>query len=267
MSGRNRCLVPAAALAVAATLPYLVLKVDWVLGGTLGMTDPRSLASRTYRVGNAMTIVMDLAVVGLAVHLCRPDVLRLPARPVRVCLWVASGFLVPLPVTVIAVLVSGSQESEATSGLAPWVWVMVYGGFVAQGIGLLTAFGVRERAEWRIHHDHRTQLLALLWTGAGCCGLVAVLAAHEGGPTTVTAIVASGCATVAGLALSRGWLITTWVVTAGATMWSLWLLGPTQVAGGTLAPVLRLTCAACVLCGGLSVVLGWRGRLGVRVVR
>ena len=265
--GLGRWLVSAAALAASATVPYLVLKVDWVLGGTLGMTDPGSLSNATYRVGNALTIVMDLAVVGLALHLIRPEVLRLPVRPVRAAFWAASGFLVPLPVILVAVLISGSQESEATSGLASWVWVLVYGGFVAQGIGLLTAFGISERAGWHLREGRGTRTLAVMWGSLGCLGLAATVTADPAGPTMVTALVASGCATVAGLAFNKGWVTTTWSMTAGATMWSLWLLGPTQVAGEPLPLGLRLSCAMIVLAGALTTIQGWRGRLSVRTAR
>jgi hypothetical protein len=266
-AGLGRWLVPAATLAASATVPYLVLKVDWVFGGTLGMTDSGSLSNTTYRVGNALTILMDLAVVALALHLIRPEILGLPQRPVRAAFWAASGFLVPLPVILVAVLASGSQESQATSGLSSWVWLLVYGGFVAQGIGLLTAFAISERTDWRVCSGRSTRQLTLLWGTFGCLGIAATVTAHPAGPTMVTALVGSGCATMAGLALYRGWVITTWSMTAGATTWSLWLLGPTQIASGSLPLALGLSCAANVLVGALSVVQGWGGRLSVRAAR
>jgi hypothetical protein len=57
---------------VAATFPYLALKLNWVLGGTIGMADPGVFDNPWYRVANLVTLAMDLAVVLAAAALTHP---------------------------------------------------------------------------------------------------------------------------------------------------------------------------------------------------
>jgi hypothetical protein len=45
--------------AVAATFPYLALKLNWVLGGTVGMADPRMFDNTWHRVANLVNLAMD----------------------------------------------------------------------------------------------------------------------------------------------------------------------------------------------------------------
>jgi hypothetical protein len=74
-------------------LPFLALKLNWVLGGTVGMADPSVFDNTRYRVANITTLAMDLTVVLVAVAFTHPRGRRLPARLVLVPVWIASGFL------------------------------------------------------------------------------------------------------------------------------------------------------------------------------
>ncbi|MGH3862331.1 hypothetical protein [Actinokineospora sp.] len=132
--------------AVAATFPYLALKLTWIFGGTVGIVgaDMNELL-----VANIATVFMDLIVLVTALALTRPWGLRLPAPVVVVPMWLASGMLAPI--VLLAPLLPallGDAPSGDGAFLRPWVYAVVYGGFALQGVLLMAAFVLYTRARW-----------------------------------------------------------------------------------------------------------------------
>ncbi|OZM76281.1 hypothetical protein CFP66_41725 [Pseudonocardia sp. MH-G8] len=136
-------------LAAAGTLPYLVLKLLWLSGSTIGVREPAFLSDPVIVVANAVTFAMDLLVIGLVFALTSRWGERLPAWLVLLPVWVGTGFLVPmvvsvLPATVVEVL-SGTPAPEV---FEPWLQPLVYGGFAWQGVFLMAAFGAHVVRRW-----------------------------------------------------------------------------------------------------------------------
>lgn len=134
-------------LTIAACLPYLTLKVLWLSGRSIGATDAAGAATLTdprHIVGNLVTVGMELVAIGLVLALTYSWGRRLPAALVLVPVWVGTGLLAPLvlglPLGLVAEAVGGGAAAPADNGLAGWVFAVVYGGFIVQAVGLLTAF-------------------------------------------------------------------------------------------------------------------------------
>lgn len=134
-------------LAVVAPFPYLCLKVAWVAGSQLGITEPGELAGSTYRAANVASIGADLIAVVVALALFQPFGRRLSGWLVLGPMWLATGFL-----GVILVLAPLSAPFAAASstgrGLAGWVYVLVYGSFLIQGTALLGLFALYAAERW-----------------------------------------------------------------------------------------------------------------------
>ncbi|MFH0521169.1 hypothetical protein ACHBTE_28815 [Streptomyces sp. M41] len=154
-AGRSRRLLRA--VAVLACVPYLSLKVAWIAGSRLGIPDGSSLLEHraTMAVANSVTVLMDGAVIVLALLLTRPWGLRVPAWLLAVPAWVATGLLAPImagfPVQLIADLLGGSMETTGGSGepfLDAWVFGVVYTGFIVQGLALGALFVLYARDRW-----------------------------------------------------------------------------------------------------------------------
>ncbi|MEV0378822.1 hypothetical protein [Nonomuraea sp. NPDC050643] len=138
----------AAIVAIAAMLPYLTLKVLWLTGGSAGVTDP-ALMSDPAMVGlNAMTFGMDAVGLLLALAFTMRWGLRLPAWLVLLPLWVGTGLLSVVAVSAPIVVAVAGLEVFGGGVIEPWVYLMVYGGFIGQGIGLMTAFALYSRDRW-----------------------------------------------------------------------------------------------------------------------
>ena len=180
------------ALAIAGCVPYLVLKLLWLSGGRVGIPEDSVLlegdGTVLYAV-NALTLAMDALVVLLALALVRPWGRRLPAPPLLLPLWVATGLLAPMVVAVPAHallgLFGGASSTSGGGGdeapfLEGWVSQVVYGSFTVQGLalGVLLSGYVRDR-----------------W-GHALRGLVRDLPAPTGRATRVLAGLAIGVATV-----------------------------------------------------------------------
>ena len=139
---------------VAAVLPYLCLKLCWLSGSTVGLTKPQLAESPTLSALNTLTLAMDSVAALVALALTYRWGRRIPAWLLLPPMWVASGFLgtavlvVPLQIAVDAA--SGSSFSAPNGFLASWVYALVYGGFMVQGIGLLIAFALYSGARWPI---------------------------------------------------------------------------------------------------------------------
>jgi hypothetical protein len=144
--GRVRLLVGCG--AIAATIPYLLLKLHWILGGTVGMVDPARLQNATYFYANIVTFGMDLVAVVIALACTSAWGLRIPAALVLLPTWLATGFLLPIVVLLPLVAATSNWPTQHDDALAAWVYGLVYTGFAVQGVLLLAAFALYTRARW-----------------------------------------------------------------------------------------------------------------------
>jgi hypothetical protein len=136
-------------LAAAGTLPYLTLKIGWLAGGTAGVRDPGFLADPAIVAANAVTFAMDLVVIGLALALTHRWGDRLPVWLVLLPVWVGTGFLVPMVVSIMpAITVETLSGGLHSSAFEPWLQPLVYGGFAWQGVFLCAAFAAHSVRRW-----------------------------------------------------------------------------------------------------------------------
>jgi hypothetical protein len=145
------------AVAIAACLPYLVLKAGWVLGSEVGIPRGSSLldGGATLRVVNTVGVLMDLGVVVLALLLTCLWGRRVPGWLLVGPVWLATGLLTPIvlayPVQLVLRATSGSPNEGPAAGepfLAEWVFSVVYSGFIAQGLSLGALFVLYARRRW-----------------------------------------------------------------------------------------------------------------------
>ncbi|MFE9024224.1 hypothetical protein ACFYNL_37515 [Streptomyces sp. NPDC007808] len=145
------------AVTVLACVPYLSLKFAWIAGSRLGIPDGSSLLEHraTMAVANGVTVLMDGAVIVLALVLTRPWGLRVPAWLLGVPAWVATGLLAPImagfPAQLLVDALGGTTATTADSGepfLDAWVFGVVYVGFIVQGLALGTLFVLYARDRW-----------------------------------------------------------------------------------------------------------------------
>ncbi|MEO3752860.1 hypothetical protein [Streptomyces sp. B6B3] len=146
------------ALAIASCLPYLTLKTAWLAGSHVGIPEGSELRTpdgeTTLFALNLLTVLMDAAVIVLAVALTRPWGRRLPAWLVLGPLWAATGLLAPIlvgfPTSVLAEATSsGSAVSEQHElYLDDWVFTVVYSGFSVQALALGGLFALAVRDRW-----------------------------------------------------------------------------------------------------------------------
>ncbi|MEV0645272.1 hypothetical protein AB0I28_08400 [Phytomonospora sp. NPDC050363] len=146
----------ACGLLVVATLPYLILKIHWLFGGTAGLND---MADTTQLDAlNAFTAGMDLVAALLAGVFAFRRGLRAPAWLILFPVWVGTGLLgqivVGMPFQALAAALSGdpllpsAPADEPPPPVAAWVFGMVYAGFVVQGVAFLVAFLLYARGRW-----------------------------------------------------------------------------------------------------------------------
>ncbi|MGK5733441.1 hypothetical protein [Streptomyces sp. URMC 124] len=230
------------AVTIAACLPYLGLKVAWVAGSHLGIPEGSRLrgAGASLVVANAVTILMDAAVVVLALLLTRPWGKRVPAWLLVLPMWGAVGLLVPImygfPAQLVVRALGGSAAPSGRGGgeepfLDEWVFGVVYTGFIVQGLALGTLFVLYARERWghlwrgrvgdlpahQLGRGRRAALTAaavlavlpggvhLMWTCGVSAGLSPDLAAQYSGDFAAgeSGYVLYAAATVAGVALLR----------------------------------------------------------------
>ncbi|MEV7788904.1 hypothetical protein AB0O72_26500 [Streptomyces sp. NPDC088106] len=146
------------AVAVVACLPYLALKTVWVAGGQIGIPAGSPLLDHPtgMAVANVLTILMDGAVIVLALLLTRPWGRAVPAWLLAVPMWVATGLLAPImagyPLQLLVRAFGGG--AAGTSGgdgepfLHEWVFAVVYTGFIVQGLALGALFVLYARERW-----------------------------------------------------------------------------------------------------------------------
>ncbi len=146
-------------VAIASCLPYTGLKTAWTAGSRIGIPDGSPLldGGTALAVANGATVLMDGAVVVLALLLTRPWGLRVPAWLLVLPMWVASGLLLPImtafPVQLVVRVLGGGGgrpvgEGSSEPFLDPWVFGVVYGGFIVQGIALGSLFALYARERW-----------------------------------------------------------------------------------------------------------------------
>ncbi|WP_316762130.1 hypothetical protein [Streptomyces herbicida] len=139
-------------VAIVACLPYLCLKLAWIAGSHLGIPDGSPLLKHrvTMVVANGLTVLMDATVIVLALLLTRPWGRRVPSWLLAVPMWVATGLLAPIMVgfPLQMVVHGGSDSGDGRPFLDGWVFGVVYGGFIVQGLALGALFVGYARERW-----------------------------------------------------------------------------------------------------------------------
>ncbi|WP_438483574.1 hypothetical protein [Streptomyces sp. S186] len=135
-----------------------MLKVVWFAGGRLGIPvhSPLRRDGDSLMALNGLTVVMDAAVVVLAFLLTRPWGRGVPGWLLAVPMWCATGLLTPIVVVFPAQTVAGALAGRTGAGpgggpdalLEPWVWTVVYTGFIVQALALGTLFVRYARHRW-----------------------------------------------------------------------------------------------------------------------
>ncbi|MFE3450748.1 hypothetical protein ACFXJ8_17625 [Nonomuraea sp. NPDC059194] len=257
--------ITAAAVAMAATLPYLTIKIFWLTGSTVGVLDPAAMASGAMVGLNAMTFGMDLVGLCLALAFTTRWGMRLPAWLVLLPIWVGiallAQILTALPLTL---LLQGPGVFFTGDTLEGWVYLAVYGGFSLQGMGLTVAFALYTRDRWpwvlrpaavrtSVPFQHvvgRGSLLVTLivgganlyWAFGGTAGLDPAVAAARTVPGSITqalgAVLVIGAA-IAYLRLLGGhapWaVVVAWLGSGHLFAWGLYTM-IVVVTAGPLAP-------------------------------
>ncbi|MFB9878311.1 hypothetical protein ACFFMN_10250 [Planobispora siamensis] len=152
--------VTAVAVAAAGTLPYITLKVTWLTGGRLGLNDSGLTSDAGFFGLNLLTLGMDAVALLIALAFLRPWGRRIPAGLVLLPMWVGIGLLAPLPLlaplTALAAVLEKGAVVPAGAPVAGWVYLVVYAGFICQGIGLAAGFLHHARHRWPAVFEART---------------------------------------------------------------------------------------------------------------
>ncbi|WP_157429561.1 hypothetical protein [Actinomadura oligospora] len=142
-------------LTCAACVPYIALKLTWLFGGNLGVNDTGMMHSTKVEVANVITFALDATTILIELAFTYGWGRRLPSWLVVVPIWVGTGLLAPLalgiPLGTIVQFAMGEgspTSSAGASALDPWVFVVVYGGFITQAAGLTVAFAFYAKARW-----------------------------------------------------------------------------------------------------------------------
>lgn len=155
--------------AIVACLPYLTLKLSWLIGFDVGRM-PGSDWGTTMWIANLGTATMEAYAVFLAVAFVASWRRRVPDVVVLLPMWIATGFLavivVGLPIQ-LAIGVDTTTDSGSPLSLEPWVWPVVYAGFFALGVSLIANFVLDARAHYvpRISRASGDGLLLLVAAG------------------------------------------------------------------------------------------------------
>ncbi|MGW7417029.1 hypothetical protein [Streptomyces sp. NPDC054863] len=142
------------AVAIVSCLPYLALKISWIAGGRLGIPDSSTLLEEpgVMAVANSVTVLMDACVVVLALLLTQGWGRRVAAPLLVLPMWAASGLLAPIMVGFPLQLLTGGAlgvaPGEGEPFLDAWVFGVVYGGFIVQGLTLGSLFVLYARERW-----------------------------------------------------------------------------------------------------------------------
>ncbi len=138
---------------ILSTLPYMTLKLLWLTGNPVGFTDPSLIHDPAMIALNALTGGMDFVAVLLALTFTYRWGLRAPAWLVGFPLWVGTGLLgqilLSIPVvTAHAMLAPAPAAAAGPVIVQSWVYTLVYGGFTVEGITLILAFVLYAWARW-----------------------------------------------------------------------------------------------------------------------
>jgi hypothetical protein len=174
----TRVRIAACVVAIVSCLPYVTLKVAWLLGSSVGSASAAGAAElhdSRHQVGNVLTLAMALVAIALALALTHRRGQVLPAALLVIPVWVGTGLLAPLalglPFGIVGQAIAGGSASADTE-LQGWVYALVYGGFTMQALALLVAFAFYARARWpqvfrsRTRTPSRTGIHALPLAGA-----------------------------------------------------------------------------------------------------
>ncbi|WP_051116338.1 hypothetical protein [Amycolatopsis nigrescens] len=123
---------------------YTGIKIVWVAGGTLGLSDPSAAGTAEWIVANVVTGAIGLMGVLVALALTQRWGLRVPAWLIAMPMWVGTGLLTPF-IMLGPLLVFSLTSDESLQG---WVFGVVYGSFAVLGISLLVAVALYTRARW-----------------------------------------------------------------------------------------------------------------------
>ncbi|GGT24538.1 hypothetical protein [Streptomyces purpureus] len=163
------------AITVAACLPYVSLKIAWIAGSRIGIPDGSVLLEHrtVMAVANGVTVLMDAAVVVLALLLTQAWGLRVRAWLPAVPMWGATGLLSPIVVAYPAQLVLAAfmgaprRVADGRPFLEDWVFGVVYGGFIVQALALGALFVTYARDRWGHVARGRVGELPRSLSGAG----------------------------------------------------------------------------------------------------
>ena len=139
---------------IAACIPYLIFKIVWLSGSTVGTVGhgAAEMGDMKHVVGNVITVGMDLVAVIVALAFTYRWGQRIPVWLVLVPIWVGTGLLAPIalgaPLGVLVQMFTGGSPVPAHNGLKGWVYSIIYGGFTLQAIMLLVAFVLYARTRW-----------------------------------------------------------------------------------------------------------------------
>ncbi|MGW7370064.1 hypothetical protein ACWGI8_43235 [Streptomyces sp. NPDC054841] len=144
------------ALAIASCAPYISLKVAWVAGSDIGIPAGSGLLDHRAQMAvlNSISVLMDAAVVVLALLLTQRWGLRVKAWLLAVPTWTATGLLTPImvgfPLQLLVSLGGGTKAQDASKEpfLDDWVFGVVYSGFIVQGLTLGALFVLYARDRW-----------------------------------------------------------------------------------------------------------------------
>ncbi|MBB3038288.1 hypothetical protein [Hoyosella altamirensis] len=141
-------------IAIAATVPYLALKAHWLFGGRIGLNDPEFGTGTIMLALNAVTAAMEIVAVVLALAFVTAWGRRLPSLLVVAPMWVATGLLGQILITLPIQLAIGAtsepavDEHLADPPIESWVFAVVYAGFAVLGIFLIAGFALYARERW-----------------------------------------------------------------------------------------------------------------------
>ncbi|CAM5394911.1 hypothetical protein SAVIM338S_01913 [Streptomyces avidinii] len=280
--------------AVAATVPYLTLKAAWLAGSHLGIPEGSGLLEpRLFTtVANAVSLLMDAAVIVLVLVLTRPWGRRVPSWLLLVPAFVATGLLIPIVLgfpgqLLLRALGQGPDAAVRAAEepfLDPWVFHVVYAGFIVQAMALAGLFVPYARERWGRRWQGplgarlpsptgvvagAAAVLALAisgthfyWAFGGTAGQNAAQIAQYSSDAGVVSAVHGTCALTAavgavllaggGARRARWPLAIAWTGSAATLCWGMWMLA--AIGGGDAGPDERTTTAGYLIYAGQMII-------------
>ena len=268
---RPRLQRAALVVAVLATVPYLVLKVLWLTGSEIGTTHRHGqdeLSSTRFVAGNSITLLLMVVAALFVVALTRSWADRVPARLVFGLAAGATGLLGPilvgLPVGLaVQAVARGEVRPAEDTGMAPWVFGVVYSGFGLLGLAMAVLIITHVLDRWGSLISRPPRRPSWPYTMAGAVGLLPFGAAMsywglagpgDSGPQGMdlpaqrTVLVVTGMLSIAAFVVPMLPAVTgRWPRLAWLTTWTgccvAALQGPTEVLlaqGGTVEPAVAV---------------------------